>query len=148
MTSNQIAFAKLKEDSRANRTQEGLKSQSLSEEQRHNLAMERTNWFGAETSRQVGMLQAAAANTQAGAAVSQANTQSRKQDFEEYKYKDTGSDWISAQTGKWSAEEEQTRNKNKEYVLYDPYERSWNKKMQDVSDMFWGPLKFLTGVAK
>ena len=148
MTSNQINFAKLKEDSRANRAQEGLKSQSISEEQRHNLAMERTNWYGAETARSVGMTQAGASVMQAQAAKSQADTQAQKQTFEESKYSDTGRNWISAQTDKLYAESDLTRNKNAEYTFYDPHTRGWIQQTKDWSDVMWGPVKAVLGAAK
>lgn len=148
MTSNQINFARLKEESRANRAQEGIKTQSLSEEQRHNLQTERINWFGADTARKVGTAQAGAAASQAQAALSQAATQSRKQDFEESKYSDTGGDWVTAQTNKLNADAYLAMLKGREYKYYTPEMRGWMQQTQDWSNIVWSPVKGIISALK
>lgn len=59
MTQNQIEFAKLKETGRHNRTTESIDYGTLSESARHNVEQERTNWYSAQTGRQVGLGQVA-----------------------------------------------------------------------------------------
>lgn len=148
MTANQINYARLKEEQRSNAANEGIKSQSLSEEQRHNLETERINWYGADTSRTVGMTNAQAALSQAGAANVQAAVRKQAQDWEESKYNDTGRNWISAQTDKLTVESSLRGKELAEYRHYTPQERAFMQKNMDVMNWFMSPFKAAAGLVK
>lgn len=97
MTTNQINFAKLKEDQRFNDLTHGWRVASLSEESRRNLENERINWYTAHKNYEIGTKQANASAAQAAA--SMANAQAAQQQAavraqelrqKQYEYETTG----------------------------------------------------------
>lgn len=150
MTTNQINFARLQEEKRSNRAQEGIKGLSLSEEQRHNLASERTNWYGAETARTVGGLQAAAAMSQAGAAhrnasvgEMNAHTQKGRLDLDTAKYYGSGQGLELAKTGEI---QENTRGKqyqNQVNNYLSPYWRGYWNTTNEAMDFLMKPFRVM-----
>lgn len=67
MTTNQLKFAELEENKRANRVREEQGFASIAESKRHNLETERTNWYSAQSNYDVGSKQAQAALQNAAA---------------------------------------------------------------------------------
>lgn len=152
MTTNQINFARLQEEARSNRAQEALKGQSISEEQRHNLAGERTNWFSAETARSIGGLQAAAAASQAAAAhrnasvgEMNASTQKGRLDLDIAKYYGSGQGLELAKTGEIQESTRGKRYQNDTNDYLSPQWRGWWNTTNEAMDYFTKPFKVIVG---